>query len=203
MKPNVIVKKAEAKRQIVYAEVYAPLRLDSDKEFMTAEDIMDMAYAFMRDMKQYQIDHAHTNEIVEGACVVESFIVRPGDPDFIEGSWVVGVHVPDPDDWAKVEDGTWNGFSMEAEVMRVPTLITITLPPVLTGTTMGPIGDAPDHTHKFMVGYTDDGDFMGGKTDPGPDGHVHFIYKGTVTEDCQGHNHRFSHLDDVRIDGLS
>lgn len=190
-----VAKSADKKQQIVWAEVYAPNRPDSDVEFMDAETIKNMAYDFMQTMKLDQIDSQHDNQLVTGAHVVESFIARKGDPDFIEGSWVVGVHIPDPADWEKVEKGEWNGFSMEALVHKEVVEVEIEIPPVINGKTL-PADDG--HTHTFYVAYNDDGQFMGGKTDT-VNNHFHVIKRGTITEESDGHAHRFSHVEDILI----
>lgn len=194
MTATVVFKKEDAKQRIVFAEVYAPNRPDSDGEFMDAETIRKMAYGFMRDMKLDQIDHQHTNELVDEARVVESFIARKGDADFMEGSWVVGIHIPKDQDWAKVESGEWNGFSIEAMVHKSPVDVSLEIPPVLSGRTIKSEG----HEHTFHVAYNDDGKFLGGKTDT-VDGHYHIIKRGTLTEEANGHSHRFSHLEHVTL----
>lgn len=191
---DVVFKKDVPQQRIVWAEVYAPGRPDSDGEFMDAETIRKMAYRFMQEMKLDQIDHQHTNELVDDARVVESFIVRKGDPDFIEDAWVVGVHIPKDEDWAKVESGEWNGFSIEALVSKQVMDVTMDVPPVLSGKTL----KAEGHEHQFHVAYNEQGKFLGGKTDT-VDGHFHLIQRGTVTNEVNGHQHRFSHVENVRL----
>jgi hypothetical protein len=184
------VKKAEPKKQIVMAEVYAPDVPDSDGEFMDAETIEKMAYEFMKNLRLTQVDKNHDNEIVEGSCIVESFIARKGDPDFIEGAWVVAVHIPDADTWAEIEKQELNGFSLEAMVKKRKTTLTLEIPPVLSGKT-----DAiNNHHHEFFVSYDEDGNFLGGKTSVSM-GHSQTIKRGTVTEDFDGHAHRFSFVE--------
>jgi hypothetical protein len=182
--------KTEQKKQIVWGEVYAPGVPDTDGEFMSAETIEKMAYEFMRNQRLTKVDKHHNNEIVEDTCVVESFVARKGDPDFIEGAWVVGVHVPDKDTWAEVEKQELNGFSLEAMVKKRKTTLTMEIPSVLSGKT----DNADNHTHEFFVTYDDDGNFLGGKTSVSM-GHSHSIKRGTVTEEYDGHAHRFSYVE--------
>lgn len=192
---ELVAKSASAKQRIVWGEVYAPLRPDSDGEYMDAETIQKMAYKFMRDGRLGQIDHMHTNELLESACVVESFIARKGDPDFIEGAWVVGVHIPKDEDWDRVEKGEWNGFSIEAMVNKELKEIEVEIPPIIKGLTL----KADDnHQHEFYVAYDSEGNFLGGRTNE-VDGHSHIIKRGTITEDADGHSHRFSHVEDLVI----
>lgn len=185
----------EPEQRIVYAEVYAPNRPDSDGEYMTAETIRKMAHDFARNNRFAQVDCYHNNEVTPGVVVIESFIARKGDPDgFLEGAWVVGVHIPDDDIWDKVKKGEINGFSMEAFVVREEQEVEIQIPPVVSGTT----SKSEDHEHHFFVSFDKDGNFMGGVTDE-VNGHRHVIKAGTVTEKFEGHNHRFSAVDQVLI----
>ena len=105
-------KKSDAKQQIVFGEVYVPNRRDTDGNFMTAETIEKMAHDFLRNKRNAQISKGHDGNSDKG-CVVESFIAREGDPDFVAGSWVVGVHVPDARIWKSIEAGELTGFSIE------------------------------------------------------------------------------------------
>ena len=105
-------KKSDAKQQIVFGEVYVPDRKDTDGNFMTADTIEKMAHDFMAQSRNTKISKGHDGNTDKG-CVVESFIAREGDPDFIAGSWVVGVYVPDAKIWKSIEAGELTGFSIE------------------------------------------------------------------------------------------
>ncbi len=186
------IKKSETMKRIVYGEVYAPGVPDADNEFMDAETIEKMAHQFMKDMNLRNIDVQHDNNLVENACVVESFIARKGDPDFIAGSWVVGVHVPDDATWNRIIKGEINGFSLEAMVYKQPMTMEIEVPPVLSGKT----SKSDDHEHEFFVSYDEQGNFLGGVTDE-VNGHKHVIKRGTATEPEAGHSHRFSFIESL------
>ena len=179
--------------RIVWAEVYAPNIPDSDGEFMDAEAIRTMAYKFLKEKKLDSIDVQHDNKLVPGAHVVESFIARKGDDTFIEGSWVVGLHVPDDSTWDRIKKGEINGFSIEAFVTKQPTEIEIEIPPVL----MGKTSKSEDHEHEFYVAYDANGNFKGGTTN-NVNGHSHKILKGTVTETVNNHSHRFSFVESLK-----
>lgn len=195
---QVVFKQADKAERLVYAEVYAPNRPDSDGEFMDAEGIRQMCFGFMKTMKLDSVDSYHNNELVEGCCVVESFVARKGDPDFIEGAWVVGMHVNNDEVWEKIEKGEINGFSMEAMVQKTTVAVEMEIPPVITGKTLKAELSENDHTHSFFVAYNDDGKFLGGRTDV-VDGHFHSIRRGSVTEKAEDHAHKFSHLDDIQL----
>lgn len=181
-------------QQIVYGEVYAPNRPDAQGEYMTREHIRKMAHEFLRSSKMSQIDVMHGNELIEGASVVESYLAEDDDTRFIPGSWVIGVHVPNKTLWASIKKGEINGFSMEALVSRHLQEVEIEIPPVVTGKT----SKWDDHEHKFFVSYDADGQFKGGVTDT-VNGHWHPIVAGTHTQPVQGHTHRFSSVDNVKI----
>lgn len=189
---NVSVKKVDQDQQLIYGEVYAPGFPDSQGDFMTAESIQKMAHEFMRKGLVNKIDLHHTRD-ESGCYVIESFIARDGDPDFIPGSWVLGVKVPDPEIWSLVKSGELNGFSFDGEGYRVETVIEIDMPDSITGKTVEELG----HSHEFIVKYDEDGNFLGGVTNPGPDGHRHKILRGTVTEMTDDHAHRFSFVEGV------
>jgi hypothetical protein len=181
-------------QHLVYGEVYAPDRPDAQGEFMRADEIRKMAHEFVRSGRMDQIDVMHDNEVVEGCSVVESFIAQKDDPTFIEGAWVVAVHVPDEKLWQSIKNGDINGFSMEALVTRHKQQVEMEIPAVVTGLT----SKSEEHTHKFFVSYDDSGIFKGGVTDV-VNGHSHNIVAGTHTEVTKGHSHRFSAVDNVEI----
>jgi hypothetical protein len=153
-----------------------------------------MAHAFIAKGIPGAIDINHDNEFVPGCTVVESFIARKGDPDFLEGSWVVGVHVNDDATWEAIKKGDINGFSMEAMVEKEPVEVTLDVPPIVSGLT----SKSEDHTHEFYVSYDDQGHFQGGVTNV-VNGHRHIIKGGTVTDRVNGHTHTFSSVDTVSI----
>jgi hypothetical protein len=193
---SIVVKSDTPDQQIAYGEVYAPHRYDADEEWMTPVEIRKAAHKFASEGRMNQIDVMHDGEVVEDCRVVESFIARKGDPDFIPDSWVVGVYIPDPELWAKVKKGEINGFSMEAFITRHEAEHEIEIPPVVQGMT----SKSENHEHRFYVTYDENGVFKGGTTDV-VNGHNHQIVAGTHTQVTKGHSHRFSSVDDVTIMG--
>ena len=191
---KVVIKGDTPEQHLVYGEVYAPDRPDAQGEFMRAEEIQKAAHNFIAQGRVKKIDVMHDNKIVEGPCIVESFIARKGDPDFIEGSWVIGMHIPNEDLWQAIKKGDINGFSMEAMVTRHDTNAEMDVPPVVSGMT----SKSDDHVHKYYVTYDDNGAFKGGTTDF-VQGHTHAIVAGTHTQTVGGHSHRFSSVDTLKI----
>lgn len=177
--------------QIVWAEVYAPMMPDAQGDFMTAETIRDMAYRFMAERKTGMIDLMHNNRVI-GCYVVESFIAREGDPDFLPGGWVLGVKIPDTELWQAILDNTYNGFSLEALSTRTEVELEVEFVPEVTGQT----SVDEEHSHTFTVEFDQDGNFLGGRTGVTL-GHSHEIKRGTVTEYTDGHRHKF-----VAVEGM-
>lgn len=176
--------KTDDEKQLVFGIVYAPEVPDSQNDFMKSEEIMKAAYSWMAKGKPHCIDIEHNKKATE-AFVVESFVARKGDPDFIEGSWVVGVHIPDRDLWELVKKGEFNGFSMMGNACRQEA-VDMEVPGEVNGLTKSENG----HVHEFSVAYAPNGEFIGGVTDT-VDGHYHVIKRGTVTEEAADHCHTF------------
>lgn len=178
------IKKSDDELQIVWVELYVPDVPDTDHDYMTAEEIMKMSYRWMSKSNMHCIDIEHNCENTS-SFVVESFIARKGDPDFIEGAWVTGIHVPDSDLWSQVRKGQFNGVSMYGLARRGDQR-DMEIPAEVEGVTKAENG----HTHTFNVAYGPEGEFIGGQTDE-VDGHYHIIRRGTVTEKAEGHAHAF------------
>lgn len=181
------VRKLDQARQLVYAEVYSPMSLDTGDEFMRADEIEAMAHRFMAEQRMYQIDVEHNRELVD-AVVVESFIARAGDPLFTEGAWVVCIHIRSTELWGQVLSGDINGLSMDAMVVKENTQIELEVPEYLKGVTSEDGG----HSHEYTVRFDDEGNFLGGETNV-VNGHSHKIVRGTATQIAGSppHSHRY------------
>jgi hypothetical protein len=186
------IKKTDAARQMVWSEVYCPLVPDSQGDYMTAVEIEQTAHNFMRGQRLYNVDTEHSLQ-KNDSCVIESFIARPGDPEFIPGSWVVGIHVVNPATWAAIEKGDINGLSMYGSGSREDRVIEIEIPD--DGIIKGDTHDYAGHKHQFYLQLNEQGKVVKGHTDAITlDGvaHSHLIKGGTVTEPSHGHSHRYS-----------
>jgi hypothetical protein len=187
------IKKSDNDLQIVWGEVYVPGFPDSQGDFMTAEEVREMAYNFAKSGNMGSIDVNHDHGTY-AAHVVETFIAREDDPLYIPGSWVAGVHIEDPELWKRVKSGELNGFSFEGLAVREKVEVdTGAMPNVISGVTYDASAGIL-HKHAYWVDLDDEGNIVGGGTDT-VNGHSHKIVRGTVTEDEQGHAHRFSFLD--------
>ena len=189
---RVAIKSMNAAERIVTGVVYAPNVLDSHGEFMTAEGVRQMAYDFMAMdfAKAFDVQHDQTAVKMQP---VESWIARPGDPEFAEGAWVLSSKIEDDAAWSAVEDGKLNAYSVE--IMMVPVAQTVERLVIQNRTGETQPGGDDQHTHFFGVHVGDDGKVTGGATSPGgTDGHVHSISKGSVTDESDGHTHRYEFL---------
>ena len=186
-----MIRRTDADRRIVYAEVYAPNTLDTYGEFMLPEHVEEMAHKFMSLDLANVIDTNHDN-VPNGSYPIESFIARAGDTDYTEGSWVLGVKIPTEEIWDAVIRGDLNGFSFEAMVNLVEYDVEVSVIRDHIGSTQSVKG--VDHEHLFFVQVDDKGRVIKGSTSPGPDGHVHMISHATMTNKTLGHSHRFDLL---------
>lgn len=180
----VTVRKFDKLKGIVEGLVYEPNVLDSQGEFMTAEDLETLAHRFLSLDLTSAIDTQHSM-MANGSYPVESFIARKGDPDYPEGGWVMAVQLTD-ELAEKVESGEINGFSFAALVKHTDVAVEYST----LRDHVGPTQKADNHEHIYFVQMDENGRITGGKTDE-VDGHVHAIKRGSVTEVAMGHSHRY------------
>lgn len=177
--------------QIVMAELLIPDTPNVYGDITTPEAIREFAYQFA--IQGYGLDVNHDQNNVMGAqlVVVESFIARPGDPDFIEGSWVIGMKILDRQLWNDVLDGKLNGFSYEAMVQMTPVNITNYSERQISGVTEPDPEDG--HTHEYVVLLNALNCPVSGGTSVA-EGHCHTITTHTFTDYADGHRHRYQVL---------
>lgn len=182
--------------QVVMAEVLVPDVPNVYGDIYTREAIREFAYEFAR--QGYGIDVNHDNVDVDGqdAIVVETFIARNGDPDFLEGSWVVGMKILDPALWLKILTGQINGYSFEADAFMVPIIFQNLASRQVVGVTEPDPIDG--HTHEFLVMLNVFNRPISGGTGTSA-GHSHRIVSHTVTEVAgsllgRQHTHRYQVL---------
>lgn len=192
---NRLVVKSDEER-LVYAEVYSPLHIDTDGEAMTAESIRKMAHRFLSSGRVHKIDVQH-NQQESGCEVVESFIVRKQDPDgFIDGSWVLGIHVIPDELWERVKKGELNGLSFFGAVQKVPARASVIVTRKMVGDTEDSLdaGPLPSHSHPVTIDFSENGRVLEGYTECVLD-HRHRVQKATATELEWDHAHRLILID--------
>lgn len=94
----------------------------------SADVIRQMAEKYLAEGRQNDVDLQHDGQKVEGVQLVQFVIkdtdrgvVPAGFDDIKDGSLFAEFHITDPDIWAGVKDGTYNGFSLEGFFNFVPT----------------------------------------------------------------------------------
>jgi hypothetical protein len=140
----------------------------------------------------FGIDYNHDNaDLSSDVHIVEYFIAREGDPDFVPGSWVVGMYIADDTVWQKVLDGEINGYSYEALVKSLEVYLTTQDDRIKYGTTEPDLYDG--HIHQFYVVLDDDDRPLLGGTMV-TNGHSHTISRHTFTDSAFGHSHLFNYV---------
>ena len=173
---------------IVMAEVLIPDTPNVYGDFWTKEAIREAAYMFM--VEGFGIDINHDQiDISDRVSVVESFVVRPGDAIFIEGSWVLALKVHDDALWQDILDCKINGYSYMAYVATQSAAVVMEDDGMRMGVTEPDTTDG--HTHEYMVLVDENNRPISGGT-TNTSGHSHAILVHTVTEEAVGHVHRYN-----------
>jgi hypothetical protein len=181
-------KDEEGFERIVFAEVIIPDALNSHGDLHTRESVKEFAYSFMLNKFGVDVDHDE-EDVSDSLTVVESFIVRDGDPDFIPGAWVVGMYIGDDEVWQAIRNGELNGYSYQAWVEALPIDVTVQADVTRFGTTQPDLEDG--HTHEFFAMLDTEGYLIAGGTTE-TNGHSHMIRRHTFTEKEAGHSHIFN-----------
>lgn len=124
---TVRIAKTETKQQVALGIVLEPRTSDTPDtqgDWYTAEDIELAAYQFMEKVAKGKAwgDLMHDEVSVIG-YPVESYIARTdfmlGDQLVKTGSWVMGMHYPDPNIWESIEKGELAAFSVGGRGTRL------------------------------------------------------------------------------------
>jgi hypothetical protein len=190
-----IVKREDRQfEQVVLAELLVPHVPNSWGDIYTPEAIKEFCYTFSQKGFGLDVDHDGVDVTGKEYILVESFIARAGDPDFIEGSWVVGAKILDADLWQRILDGEINGFSFEASVFMIPVNLEYDIDSwIVSGVTEPDPFDGHTHTYTVVLGPLN-GVISGGTGVT--DGHSHSITGATVTGLAAGHTHRYQVIED-------
>lgn len=184
------LKYKDEKRRIIYGAVYTPNQVDGKGYFMEPEEVEAMCHRYLRIDVKNSIDTNHDN-IPNGCFPVESYIAKANDPNYSEGTWVIGVKVANSAIWDKIIGGDLNAFSMEILVTKKPAMITYTTIPSMSGSTevYKENEDDEGHQHLFFVELDSMGRVIKGKTNT-VNGHYHDIVVNSITKDSENHSHR-------------
>lgn len=108
--------KMDGAKQIVYGVVLAPNEIDAQEDFMEPEEIERAAHRYLANSRVIGKNHSEPIQ----ATPVESFIApcdfdvagQYGPQTVTKGSWVLGVKVHNPEEWQKIVDEDYTGFSV-------------------------------------------------------------------------------------------
>lgn len=178
--------------RVVFAEILVPETPNVYNDYWTREAVKEAAYGFMKNGFGIDINHDNVDRTGD-VYVVESFIARDGDPDFISGSWVVAMKIENDEIWQAILDGDINGYSYEALMTFFEAQMSLTDSGVRVGFTEYYVAeDGTQHRHGFMVVVDPmDTRVSEGGTDE-VNGHFHTISGGSVTDEADGHKHRYT-----------
>lgn len=111
---TVAIKKTDEEKRLVYGEVYTPYTVDTDEHFMLPDEIEKIAHNFMIGYRNQATDMNYMHAIDSDKYqVVESFIAKHDDTDYVPGSWVLGTKVIDDETWSQVKKGEITGYSLQ------------------------------------------------------------------------------------------
>jgi len=128
---NIKLKEIDKKRKVVVGYALIPdleiPRVKDGKEFnivMSKETVALAAKLYMKNLNLANVTSQH-DKPVQGCCVIESWIIEDPsmdkavtynlEPKPVGGEWVVMMALTD-EEYAKVENGEYNGFSIEASL---------------------------------------------------------------------------------------
>jgi hypothetical protein len=165
--------------QVVMCEILIPDTPNCYGDIYTREAIKEFCYEFARQGYGIDVNHDQIDVTGHDAYVVESFLARAGDPDFIEGSWVVAMKIVSASLWQDILDGVINGYSFEATCFMTPVMIQNLANRQVVGVTEPDPVDG--HTHDYLVILDPYNRPVSGATSL-VNGHDHKIATHTVTE---------------------
>lgn len=115
---EVPIVKQDTVRRVAYGIVYSPNKVDAHGDFMSEDEVLDMAHRFLiayRHDVTVGVDRNH-DEVIRDVDIVESFVVDKDNPDprFAKdpGAWIAAVKFHDEALWDEVMSGEISGFSM-------------------------------------------------------------------------------------------
>lgn len=185
---RLVLREDKTFEQVVFCEVIVPDVINVVGDISSREHVRDFAYEFARQGYGVDVDHDQIDVAGKDCYVVESFIARDGDPDFIAGSWVVGLKITNDALWARILAGEINGLSFDADVKCIEIEYETGGSRVLTGITEPDPFDG--HTHVYTVVIGDDNRVTSGGTSE-TNGHSHTITSHTTTGKASNHKHRY------------
>lgn len=119
------VYKLDDAKRIVLGPVLKPDEVDLQGEFITKVEIEKTAHGFFKGLVAGDSRTGEMHKVFkERVEVVESYLM-PCDGlingiKVDEGTWMLAVHIPDDEAWAKVRKGVYRGFSVGGVARKIP-----------------------------------------------------------------------------------
>ena len=112
--------KVDKKKRIVYGVVMEPDTVDTDGEFIKAEEIEKAYYKFVEDPDtHFDIQHDDGRTIDKDVRVVEmylapaDFTIEKSQEKIRKGSWIMGLKILKEGIWEDIENGKLTGYSIQ------------------------------------------------------------------------------------------
>lgn len=111
------IAKISKAKQIVYGIVLSPDEFDDEDDIISADEIEKTAHSFLVNSRVIGGMHEQPMDaaLVESYCAPVDFELTdtPYGPQKVkQGTWIIGVRINDKDEWQKVVDGEYQGFSV-------------------------------------------------------------------------------------------
>jgi len=121
------VVKADDELQVLYTPVLVPDVEDSQGDIATKEEIRKAAHRFAEEYAEglTQLGLDHTTTLDRSRAHIVEFWLEKQDVDYgtdviPEGTWMIGVHIPDAAIWKSAKSGERTGASIEGIGVRTP-----------------------------------------------------------------------------------
>lgn len=166
--------------------VYAPMEIDVDNELMLEEDILILKERMEDSEYNVKVDTDHNNISIDAE--ITNLTISKEDEYYTDGSLIASVKVNDKDVWEKIQNGEYNGFSIEYLITPVPALAVVEVDKLKFGDTVV----SNNHKHKFWVELDTKGNIIRGRTSEEGEGlekHYHTITGNSVTNNTYDHAH--------------
>lgn len=120
-----VIKQINEEEHTVEGIVMVPEKEDLQKDTISGEEIRKTAINFMLKYQDINIMHSKSNDdLAEGLSVVGNTVL-PTDSDYFgdgvvlaKDTWILKVHVNNPETWKLVKAGKLKGFSIEGKGTR-------------------------------------------------------------------------------------
>jgi hypothetical protein len=187
-KTNITITRLKIESEnVITGLVYAPMEIDVDNELMLEEDILILKERMEDSEYDVKIDTDHNNISIDAE--ITKLTISKGDDYYTDGSLIAEVVVRDSEVWKKIENGEYNGFSIEYLITPVPALAVVEVDRIKFLES----NPAKDHTHKLWVILDEKGNIVKGRTSEEGEGfekHYHTITGNSVTNITYEHSHR-------------